>query len=115
VQRDRGILVQPGLNVRVLVSGVVVDDDVQPLARAALRDLEEAQEFLVPVPGVAGVGDLAGGDLQGGEQRGGAVPDVVAGLLLGDPRQRQDRRGPVEGLGPGISRLRRARWLCRAG
>jgi hypothetical protein len=39
----------------------------------------------VPVPGLAGVGDLPGGHLQGGEQRGGAVPDVVMGLLLGYP------------------------------
>jgi hypothetical protein len=45
-----------------------------------LGDLaEEPQEFLVPVPGIVGVGDL------GGEQRSGALPDVVMGVLLGYP------------------------------
>ena len=53
----------------------------------------------MPVPAVAGVGDLAGGDLQRGEQGGGAVPDVVVGALLRQPGlQRQDRRGPVQRL-----------------
>ena len=51
------------------------------------------------VPGQAGLLDPAGGHLQRGEQRGGAVADVVVGLLLRHPRQdRQDRRGPVQGL-----------------
>jgi hypothetical protein len=34
--------------------------------------LEEAQELLVPVPQVAGVGDLAGGHLERREQGGGS-------------------------------------------
>ena len=38
------------------------------------------------VPRVAGIEDLPGGHLQGGEQRGGAVPDVVVGPLVRDPR-----------------------------
>jgi len=67
----------------VLVGGVVVDDDVQLDTRVGLRDVaQEPQELLVPVPGVAGVGDLAGGDFESGEQRGGAVPDVVMGRFL---------------------------------
>jgi hypothetical protein len=61
--------------------------------------LQEPQELLVPVPRVARVGDLSGGDLEGGEQRGRAVPDIVMGLRLRDPRpQRQDRRGSVQRL-----------------
>jgi hypothetical protein len=44
---------------------------------------EEGQELCVGVPLIADVGDLAGGDLQRGEEAGGAVPDVVAGGLLG--------------------------------
>jgi hypothetical protein len=68
------------------MGGVVVHDDVQLPARVCLRDLpQEPQELLVAVPGVTGVGDLAGSDLQAREQRGGAVPDIVVGLLLGDP------------------------------
>ena len=86
VQRDSRVLLQPGRHVRVLVGGVVVRHDVQRRAGIGFRDLaQEPQEFLVPVPGVAGVGDLAGRYLQGGEQRGGAVPDVVMGLLLRIP------------------------------
>ena len=78
--------------------------------RVGLGDLlEEAQELLVAVPRVAGVGDLAGGDLQRGEQGGGAVADVVVGLLLRQARaHRQDRRGPVQRLDLAISRRRRA-------
>ena len=80
--------------------GLVIAHDVQRSAGIGPGDLaQEPQEFLVPVPGVAGVGDLAGGHLQGGEQRGCAVPDVVMGLLLGYPGpQRQYRRGPFQGL-----------------
>ena len=55
------------------------------------------------VPGQAGVDDLAGGHLQGGEQRGGAVADVVVGGLLRHPgHDRQDRRGPLQGLHLGL-------------
>ena len=69
MQADAGVLGQPGLHVRVLVGGVVVADDVKSLARVGLGDLlEEAQELLVAVPGVAGVGHLAGRHLQRGEQ-----------------------------------------------
>ena len=53
----------------------------------------------MPVPGVAGVGDLAGGDIQGGEQAGDAVPGVVVGLPLGDAAAHwQDRLAALEGL-----------------
>ncbi len=61
--------------------------------------LEEAQELLVAVPRVAGIGDLAGGDVQGGEQRGGAVAAVVVAGALGQAGpDRQDGLGPVQGL-----------------
>src|SRR6476659_9049094 len=95
VQRDPRVAGQPGLDLGVLVGGVVVADDVQPPPRVGLGDLlEETQELLVAVPGLAGVDDLAGGHLQGGEQRGGAVADVVVGGLLRHPgHDRQDRRG----------------------
>ena len=55
------------------------------------------------VPGVAGVGDLAGRDVEGGEQAGDAVPGVVVGLPLGDARaHRQDRLAPLQGLALGL-------------
>jgi hypothetical protein len=51
----------------VQASAVVVADDVQVLAGVGGGDhLEELDELVVPVPGVAGVGDLAGGGVQGG-------------------------------------------------
>lgn len=62
--------------------------------------LQEAEEFLVPVAGVAGVGGgLAGGELQGGEQHGGAVAPVATGAALGQAgAQREYRGGPVRCL-----------------
>ncbi len=64
---------------------------------------EEGHELLVPVPRLDCAGDGAGGDLQGGEQRGGAVSEVVVGTAFGQPGlQRQDRRGPVQGLDLGF-------------
>jgi hypothetical protein len=100
MQRDPLVLAQPCGDVVVLVGGVVVDDDVQLPTRIGLRDLlEECEELFVAVPRVAGVGHFPGRDLQRGEQRGGAVPNVVVGLLLRDPRPNgQDRRGPVQRL-----------------
>ena len=124
----RGLLGQPGLDVGVLVGGVVVHHDVQLAARVGLGDLlEEAQELVVAVPRVAGVGDLAGRDLQGGEQGGGAVPLVVVGGLLGQARAASAgsaRSGPAPGsgtsrrrtarspspAGPGTGRRRRGPW-----
>src|SRR5947208_9367233 len=83
VQGDPGVLRQPGPHVRVVVRAVVVADDVQLAAGVSLRDLaEKLQELLVPVPGVAGAGHLAGRGLQRGEQCGGAVPDVVVAALF---------------------------------
>ena len=72
VKRDPRVPGEPGLHVRVLVRGVVVADHMQFAAGIRGGDLlQEPQEFLVPVPWVAGVGDIAGSGLQ----RGGAVPD----------------------------------------
>lgn len=60
--------------------------------------LEELQELLVAVAGIADVGDLAGGGVQRGEQAGHAMPDVVMGLPLGDPRaHRQDQLCAFQG------------------
>ena len=65
--------------------------------------LQELQELLVAVPGVTGVGDLAGGGVEGGEQAGDAVPGVVVGLPLGDAAShRQDRLAALEGLALGL-------------
>jgi len=73
------VLGQPNLGVRVVVSGVVVDHDVQlHLWVNACQLLEEGQELGVGVPFVAGVsGDLPGGDLQADEQAGRSLPPMT--------------------------------------
>jgi hypothetical protein len=66
------------------VGAVVITHHMQILVRVGIGDLlDEAQEFLMAVPGIAGVGDLAGGYLQRGEQCGGAVPKIAMGLARG--------------------------------
>ena len=68
---------QPGADVLVLVGGLVVQHHVQGDAWVGGGDLlQELQEFLVAVAGLAGVGDLAGSCVQGGEQTGDSVPGV---------------------------------------
>ena len=70
----------------------------------------------MPVPGVAGIGDLAGGDLQGGEQGRGAMADIiVAGVFRGSRAAAAGSARSGPGPGPGISRPRTARPPCRAG
>ena len=113
----RLLLVEPAGHVRVFVGGVVVDHDVQLAPRVGLRDLlEEAQELLVPVPRVAGVGHLAGGHLQRREQRRGAVPHIV--VRSASPAHRAvaaapARCGPAPALG--ISHRHTARSPCSGG
>ncbi len=95
---------QPPADGFVLVRGVVVEHDVQFLPGVGGGGLlEEFQELLVPVPGVAGIGDLPGGDLEGGEQAGHAVAGVIVGLPFGDAgAQRQDRLGALQCLALGL-------------
>ena len=100
MQGDAGVSREPGPDLGVLVGGVVVADHAQFGAGVGGGDLlEEAQELLVAVPGVAGVGDRPGGDLQGCEQAGDSAPGVVVGLPLGDAAShRQDRLAALQRL-----------------
>ena len=105
MQGEPWVFVHPGLNIGVLVGGVVVQDDAQPHPGMGFGDqFEKGQELDVGVTRVAGVsGDLAGGDLQRGEQAGRAVADVIMGLLLGNAlAQRQNRLGPIQRLDLGF-------------
>jgi len=104
VQDDPGILREPSLDLGVLVGGVVVADHVQRDLRVGSGDgLEEVQELGIGVPGVAAVYHLPGRDLQRREEARNAVPAVVMGLLLRDPRPKgEDRRGPVQRLDLGL-------------
>ena len=61
--------------------------------------LQELEELLVQVTGVAGVGDLPVRGVEGGDQAGGAVPGVVVDLPRGDAgAHRQDRLAALKGL-----------------
>ena len=92
---------QPAPHFGVLVGAVVVEDDVDHLARrhGALDGVEEAEELLVPVALHALADDRAVEDIEGREQRGRAVPLVIMGHGLGAALlQRQARLGAVERL-----------------
>ena len=97
---DPGIGGEPGIHVRVLVGGVIVQHQVQLAVGVGPRDvLEEGQGLLVRVPVIAHPGDPPGRDLQRREQCGGAVPDVVVGALLGVAGlHRQSLLTPVQRL-----------------
>ena len=76
---EAGSLRQPGLRFGVLVSAVVVDDQVQIelLWHLLIDPSQDAQEHLVPVSGLAFGDYRTGGPIQCGEQGGGAVADGV--------------------------------------
>src|SRR5918994_5979383 len=95
---------QPGLDLGVLVGGVVVHHHMQLPTRIGLGDeLEEGQELAVAMARLAGVGHLTGRHLQGGKQRGGAVPDIVVGPPLNSARRhRPDRLGAFQRLDLGL-------------
>ena len=63
--------VEPGAHLRVLVGGVVVEDDVDDLAgrHLGLDGVEEADELLVPVALHVAADDGAVEHVEGGEQR----------------------------------------------
>ena len=96
--RPRG---EPGLDLGMLVGGVVVEDDVDlAVGRHGLLDrAQEAEELLVPVPRAALRQDGAVEQVEGSEQRGGAMAEVVVGHALDVAEaQRQQRLGAFERL-----------------
>jgi hypothetical protein len=72
-------------HLRVLVGGVVVEDEVNDLAdrHLGLDGIEEADELLMPVALHAAADHHAFQDVQRREQRGGAVALVVMGQGAG--------------------------------
>src|SRR5436190_23579421 len=92
---------EPALDRRSLVGGVVVDDQMQiEIWQGFLVDaLEEPQEFPVPVSRHAFADDRAVKHVQGCEQRGCAMALVVVGHGTGTPLlHRQARLGTIERL-----------------
>ena len=84
VEDEARMACQPGLDLWMLVGGVVVDDDVDDLADGHLgfNGIEEADELLMPVALHAAADDLALEHVEGGEEGGRAVADVVMGQGL---------------------------------
>ena len=91
----------PALHLRMLVGGVVVDDEMQGEARGRLlfQMFDELQPFLVGVALGGLTENLAVQITEGGEQGDGAVADVVvsAGPHAVRP-ERQRRLGPFQRL-----------------
>jgi hypothetical protein len=101
VQLEARVLGEPGLHRLGLVSGVVVDDQVQVqmLARGGVDGLQEADELLGPMPRLALPDHRAGLDLERGEQRGRAMTLVVVRHCRRPPLlQRQAGLGAVQRL-----------------
>src|SRR5215469_4821303 len=73
--------VEPFANLRVPVSGIVVEDDVDILLGwdFSVDGVDEADELLMAVPLHVAADDGAVEHVHRGEQCGGSVPDVVMG------------------------------------
>lgn len=69
---------KPGLNLWMLVRGIVVDDGLV-CGHVTLDGVEEADELLVPLPLPASADHGAIQPVQRREQGGGARPDIVVG------------------------------------
>src|SRR5829696_6108380 len=75
VEGEARIAAEPGDHLRVLVGGVVVEDDVDELTgrHRRLEGVEETDELLVPMALHAAAEDRAVEHVEGGKQGGGAV------------------------------------------
>ena len=104
-----GVIGEPLFDVRVLVGSVVVKDQVHGQARIGFRIhlVQEADELLVPVPGLAVANNLAHCNVQSGEKCGGAVPLVVVSLAFRNTwAERQNRLRAVQRLNLALFRPR---------
>jgi hypothetical protein len=92
------VALEPGLDLGVLVGGVVVQDHVDRLAgrHAALDPVEAAEELLVPVPRQALADHRAVEQVERGEPGRRAVARVVASARRG--------RASLAGIGSGAAR-----------
>jgi len=101
VHMEPRVPLEPGLDLRVLVSGVVVDDQMQiELGRGFAFDLaQELQPLLVPMPRQALADHGTVQRIEGRKQRGRSVALVVMReRLRAAPLQRQPRLGAIERL-----------------
>ncbi len=96
-----GPLGQPEAHLGMLVSRVVVDDqmNVQLWGHRLVDALEKAEKLLMTVTRLALGNDRAAGDIEGGQQCRGAVADIVMGDAFHVfQAHRQHRLGTIERL-----------------
>src|SRR6266567_3213325 len=101
VEGPARMLREPFAYLRVLVSGVVVNDRVDRLSLGKVRVdvIEETDELLMPVALHVATNDGAVANVEGSEQGGCAVAFVVVGHRPGAARlHRQSRLSAIEGL-----------------
>lgn len=117
VQANAGVLCYPVADGRVLVGGVVVDDEVQrQLFRSLAVDLfEERQPFLVRVLWSGGAQDPAVQVVHRGKQRDRAVPDIRGSGCECGRCQEAGRAGSAPAPGIGSSHRSRAPAPDQAG
>ena len=95
------VLVEPKLDLVMLVGGVVVEDqvEIEGFGRLLIDGAQEAQKLLMAVTPHALSDDRTGGDIKGGEQRSCSMPLIIMGHRAGPPLlDRQPRLGAVERL-----------------
>jgi hypothetical protein len=101
VENETRVAIEPGTNVGVFVSCIVVENDVDDLADRNLRldVVEKSNEFLMTMTLHVAADDRAIEDVEGGKQCRGAVPLVIV-CHGSEPSllQRQPWLGAIEGL-----------------
>ena len=101
VKVESGITPLPGFDFRMLMSGVIVADDVDLLVGRCRFDnqVEEAYPFLMPVLFHAGSKDTAVSRIHRGEERGGSVAFVIVGQRFATSfLERKPRLSAIQGL-----------------
>ena len=90
---------QPGANLRLLMGGVIVEDDVDGLIfrQFSLDGVEEADELLMPVALHVAADDGAVENIEGSKQGRGAMTFIIMGHRAAPALfQGQTRLRPVE-------------------
>lgn len=84
VQNKAGMAREPALDLRLLVSRVVVEHEMngQVGRNVGIDPAKESQELLMPVTSMAGTDDFSRRNIERGEQRCDAVPQVVMRLAF---------------------------------
>lgn len=98
---EPGVQGQPALHPGMLVSGIVINDqmDLQVSRDVRLDMLQEVEVLLMAVPSLALSENLARGDIERGIERQGSVADIVVGHTLHIAQaHRQNGLSPVQGL-----------------